>query len=142
MTDVYADVNARAAAIGEKLTATIIANNDVVTARKLRQCAVELYDAIIPMVAKKPDYQIWHAALLKANHDSPFNQIDTTGEFTKIVAELDAIDATTYFIEHVLPLANEQGLAQLVRERDELLNIYDNVIALLLNNGTEDVLNR
>ena len=133
MTHAFNAINARGAVIGAKVMEQIIANNDVDAIRELRQGVIEAYEALIELTASKPDYPAWHAAFIKINRASPFNALDKTGEYAKLADQLEAIDATGYYFEHVMPMMKE-GVQAIIAERDNVIGTYDAVIETLIDN--------
>lgn len=138
MTHVFEEVNARAAAIGERLIQQAIEKNDIESVRKIRQLVDELYGTLIELAKSKPDYPTWHAALMKLNNESPFIQLDTTGEFGRIVEELGSIDATGYYFEQVMPVM-KNGEATFTAERAAVLASFDDLIVLIANQRRGDM---
>lgn len=128
MNTTFDAVNARAAAIGQVIFHDIVKNKDIESLQQLRNMAVELYAGLRAMAKTVPSYDAWHAMFIKMNVDAPFNQLDTTGEYTKLVEELKTIDAQAYYAEVVAPLL-AQGPDAFDQERDRILSFYDAAIA-------------
>lgn len=134
----FAELNARAGMIGHNMIMKAIEEKNVELVRKLRQCSDELYAAMIEQVKNKPDFPTWHAMLMEANRTSPFNEYDTTGEFTKIVEELAATDATEHYFTEVAPLL-ARGVAPFIMERATVVSTFDQLIEQLIQDRRDSM---
>lgn len=138
MNTVFDEVNARASALGIQLTILAAQNQDVETLRKCRELAEGLYNDLIVMSKSIPDYPTWWNALVKMNVESPFNEMDKTGEFRKLVEVLKTIDATGYYFQTIVPLM-KNGPSQFVIERDLVLAQYDFVINMVIQDRRDSM---
>lgn len=136
MSHAFTEVNVKAAAIGEALLQKAIAEKDLPTLKAFRQCAADLYDNIIQVVDTKPDFATWHALFLKLNKETNLNQLDTTGEFTRLVTLLDDIDAGDHYLSDIVPLF-AMGRVPFEAERDSCLGSLDLVINMLTREAAE-----
>lgn len=134
----FADLNNRASAIGAKLIQKALDEKDLPLVRTLRQISADMYDSMIEMVKEKPDYPTWHAILMKANRESPFNEYDTTGEFTKLVAELAEVDGTEHYFKEVAPLL-ARGVTPFIMERAMVVGAFDQMIVMLIKNNKDNI---
>lgn len=134
----FAELNARASLIGNNLMLKAIAESNIELIREMRKCSDELYVAMIEMVKEKPDFPTWHAALMAANRASPFNQYDTTGEFTKTVEELATIDASEHYFKEVAPLL-VAGVQQFIAERAMVVGTFDQLIIQLIEERRDNM---
>lgn len=132
----FADLNARANAIGAKMVQKALDEKDLPFLRTLRQTTVDMYGFMIEMVKEKPDYPTWHAILMKANRESPFNEYDTTGEFTKLVAELAEVDGTEHYFKEVAPLLS-RGVTAFIMERALVVGAFDQMINMLIKDNRD-----
>lgn len=113
-------LNAASAALGARLVTDAIAEGNSEFFRKLRDVTVGLYDTMIDICNNKADFPEWHAAFLKANQESPLHEMDKSGEFTRIVAQLGELDMTGYYFQEVMPLIRN-GVAPLIAERSLMM---------------------
>jgi hypothetical protein len=137
MSHAFTEVNIKAAAIGEALLQKAIIDGDIETLKAFRQCAADLYENLIQVVDTKPDFATWHALFLKLNKETTMNQLDTTGEFTRLVNLLDDIDAGAHYRTEVVPLF-AMGKAPFEAERDMCLGNLDELIAIVIRRSAED----
>ncbi len=127
ITNTVAALNAASAALGARLVTDAIAEGNTPFFRKLRELTVGLYDIMIDICNNKADYPEWHAAFMKANVESPLHELDKSGEFTRIVSQLEALDLTGYYFQEVMPLIRN-GVAPLLVERATLMQHFDQAI--------------
>lgn len=120
-------LNAASAALGARLVTDAIADGNSEFFRQLRDVTVSLYDVIIDCCNNKADYPEWHAAFMKANLESPLHEMDKSGEFTRIVAQLENLDMTGYYFQEVMPLIRG-GVAPLVAERNLMMQHFTQAI--------------
>lgn len=127
--EIIQSITLAAAQLGAEMSIKAMAEGDTQFFRDMHKISIDLYDAMIELAKGKPDYPTWRDAFIKANVESPMNQLDTSGRFTAMVEQAKNLDMSGYYFQEVMPVLRA-GLVPLYQERAALDAHYKGAIEM------------
>lgn len=121
------ELNAKAALIGQRVFAKAIEDLNTKFLRDMRELTCSLYDVILDCISGKADYPQWREVFIKANVESPFLELDETGEFAELIKDIRQMDLSGYYFQQVMPII-ANGAEPLIAERDAILGQIDYMV--------------
>lgn len=117
--------------LSQRMALDALTNEDLVSIRSARAETARTFDFIAGLIKDKASYVEWFGRHNIINSTSPFVDMDTTGEFKRLITELANTDGRAYYDEIIVP-SFTIDLDNLETRREAMLAVYDDVIVTVI----------